>query len=201
MQEELVSKMKETLDKSDYSEKDIVYFLVQAYKLLEIKDKTQSAEFRVIKFYRNWVCHAFLSRDTKEIFGEVYDHARQILDKTTILVGAGMQVEDEIERAFSRYSFIPLKRSIEEFSKQFLDNIVFNWGNFRVKIYSVLVDIPLKIREDEETVFEFSLKKCDVLPDLPANPHDLSFEVVVGGHKFSFDIDDFSLLDEPICQE
>jgi len=114
MKNEIKDKIENTIRNKDYSEAGVVYLLTQSYKFLE-KEKRLD-EFGVIRFYRNWACHSYLSGDTMKIFKKVhvlnqareYKYIKNNLEFTDIM-------SHEIEKSFSKYSPKFLKNEIDIF--------------------------------------------------------------------------------------
>jgi hypothetical protein len=158
MQSAMIEKMKDVARNEHCREKDVVYFLVEAYKLLEQVGKLQ--QFSLIRFYRNWACHSVLTKDSEKIFEEIYIviKAKKYLSFPELEGGIPPFIElvDNIFRdSFNKYSFKELKKEIAKFCEQFLDNQMVSWNQFRKELYDVITDTPLVIREGKEELFRF----------------------------------------------
>lgn len=192
LKENMTNKIKQRLkiifDQKSYSEQDVVYCLVEIYKLLEIEGKLN--KFKVIRFYRNWVCHSHLSKDAGKIFEEVYILIRA--RKYFKGVRRGLRwvdlVEHAIESSFKKFSLPTLEKELLNFLKSFLklreDKLL--WDKFRYELYKIITDIPLKIMVGESEIFSFVCKKISN----GISNGDLEIEVKAGGNSFNFSIDD-----------
>jgi hypothetical protein len=190
MQADIREKIKNILQQETYSKPDIVYFLVETYKLLEQQNK--SGEFDVFRFYRNWTCHSSLSRDSEKIFEEVY-----------VLIRAEKYIPNipgrpdwidlmtkEIKKSFRGYSPLKLKADIEKTFSLLGYKGLFNWESFRAGLYEIIRDTPLSIKEKHEEVFRFECKK----PFAPLGFDDLELKAIVGRNTiFAFTLDDRTL--------
>ena len=80
-----------------------------------------------------------------------------------------------------------MKKDIEEFLAEIEYEGTFNWESFRANLYEVIKDIPLAIKDGEETIFTF---EC-VAPIAPQNYDDLTLKaVIIRDTEFTFTLDD-----------
>ena len=152
-------KIKDVLSQSTYSERDVVYFLVEAYKFLERKYDKEfgQGKYDRIKFYRNWTCHAQLYGDSNKVF---VDFVELINAERSKLNAYGHydwldSMIVKIKERFRQYGPLYLKNDILEFLFEIGYNKNFNWESFRVSLYEVIQDIPLIIKDGEEIIFTF----------------------------------------------
>jgi len=160
MTDEIKSNIKDILNRESHSKESTTYFLVESYKYLE-RNK-QLSSYKVIKLYRNWACHSYLSSDADKIFEELY-----------ILVSAKKYISNsdeppwsvlvmkELQKDFANYSLNGLKKEIKRFSKNFLDDTPFlDWSSFRDNVSEVIKDIPLIIVKNKKEIFRLVCKKA-----------------------------------------
>ncbi|MEK7650182.1 MAG: hypothetical protein AAB367_04480 [Patescibacteria group bacterium] len=186
MKSVILDKTKNIFTQTSYSEQDIIYVLVGICKYLELVPGRQS-NFKVIRFYRNWICHAFLTKDAEKILNEIY-----VLAKASKYIDNNIWSEilsQEIKKAFYKYSLDALKSELEDFGKSVLGVQVFDWASFRKKLYIVLEDVPLLVKEGEDVIVKLEYKKVTH----PVGPYDIELLVDVGGSKYHLVANDRTL--------
>ena len=152
---DIKSKLKDKLHKENYEESDVVYLLVEIYKILEQEQKLK--DFKFINFYRNWVCHSSLSTNQnidiffKDIKEEIISRNLEI-DYDTV-----DKILDYLPKTIQSFSFKKLKEDMDNFSKIYLNSETINWSIFRGSLYQVLIGQPLKIKikTEKEIIFEY----------------------------------------------
>ena len=165
MKNDIVNKLKGVTAGGNNSEQTVVYFLVESYKIIEQVNRLP--DFELIRFYRNWVCHSVLLKDSQKIFEEVYVIIRAEkylnLEKrhNDEMPAFAELIDDAVSKAFSNYSFKKLKKEIEKFSKEFLNGSPPDWKNFSANLYEILINVPLIIKKDNEKFFRFEVIKID----------------------------------------
>lgn len=163
MRDAIIEKLKGVVAEKDYSEQDIVYFFVESYKLLEQQNRL--SDFPVIRFYRNWICHALITNDADRIFEELYVIIRAEKYMSFPEPEEGEPpgflelVNSVYRKAFSKYFFPKLKAELDVFGARYLDRNVPHWQSFRAQLYNVLVDVPLIVKRKDEEVFRLSLEQ------------------------------------------
>ncbi|MEN9405643.1 MAG: hypothetical protein RLY47_602 [Candidatus Parcubacteria bacterium] len=161
MRNNIIEKLDRTIENGIDSEQSVVYFLVESYKLIEQENRL--ADFELIRFYRNWVCHSILVKDSQKVFEEVYILIRA--QKYLNLEERGKDempafpelIDDTVSAAFEKYSFKRLKEEIEMFSKKFLSGNTPNWETFVRRLSEVLINVPLIIKKDKDEIFRFEV--------------------------------------------
>jgi hypothetical protein len=165
MRNDLIKKLRDLTHIEKYSEQDVLYFLVECSKFLEQIDKL--TQFKVIKFYRNWVCHARLSNDAEKIFDEAYViiRAKEYLnieeESNGWNFGYHELVDKKANQCFLPYSYKKLKEEIEKFSIEYLDGDVLEWKLFMQQLSHIINDVPLVIKKDGMEMFRFELVEVD----------------------------------------
>jgi hypothetical protein len=178
------SKLNDCLGERNYSQRDVVYILVQAFKLLEREERT--GDFQVIRFYRNWASHAVLN-GYRDVFNSViarYQNGFGSLGNMDLAC-------DEIRAAFRKFSPVSLKEELNRFIKIYLaPNLqnahTLNWRVFREQLYEVIRDIPVEVKEGSQTIFIF---ECRELVGRIAFD-DLMIYVGMSGVHFNFHVQD-----------
>ncbi|HET6844939.1 MAG TPA: hypothetical protein VFK06_25130 [Candidatus Angelobacter sp.] len=194
MDADILSKIKKVLEQEKYSEKDIVYFLVESYKFLERKYDKQfgTGKYDRIKLYRNWTCHAQLHGDSHKVFTDFVALIRAEKSKLNALGHYDWtdSMEKKIRECFRGYGPLALKNEALEFLAEIQYAGKFNWESFRINLYETIRDIPLIIKDREETIFTF---EC-VAPRTKQNYDDLNLKaVIIGDTEYSLVLDDRSL--------
>ena len=157
MTDEIIDNLKKIFSLQKYSESDIVYILVEIYKFLEQKEKLEQTKFRLINFYRNWVCHHCLDRNNsaRYFFKEIeqaitedinLNRGEDAFDKAIVL----------LPKAISCFSFLKLRLNLENFSREYLDETSIGWESFRDNLYKIIVHQPLKIKMKKELIFQYN---------------------------------------------
>lgn len=190
---DIKQKIAAALDQENYSERDIVYILVESYKFLERKYRKEfgNGKYDRIKFYRDWVCHAVLHGASYKVFIGI-DASIKTEAKKPNAVGHldwQDQTATQIRQCFRGYSPLALKEDMLQFLPEIEYSRDFHWESFRTNLYEVIRDIPLIIRDGDDVIFEF---KC-IRPFMPMNYDDLSINVNIKGDIFSFVLDDRSI--------
>ncbi|MEN9341777.1 MAG: hypothetical protein RIQ54_33 [Candidatus Parcubacteria bacterium] len=194
MDKDMQGKIRDVLKQQEYCERDVVYFLVESYKLLERKYEKAFGEgkYSRIKFYRNWACHARLNGDAAKVFT---DFITLIKERRNVSNALGQfdwsyTMSDKIRDRFRLYGPIHLRQEIEEFAAEIQYNDTFNWESFRVNLYGVIRDIPLVVKEGDDVFFTF---EC-VVPLTPQKYDDFTIAATIPGMiNFSLVLDDCSL--------
>jgi len=164
MKENIIDNLKKMVEEKNYNEKDIVYFLVESYKLIE---QNELSNFNLIKFYRNWTCHSTLSKDSEKIFEEIYIliKAREYLNlelneknNNEEFLAFGELIQEKVSESFNNYSFKKLKSEIDKFSLEFLDGQKIQWENFKENLKKIIIGTPLVIKRKKEIIFEFKIR-------------------------------------------
>jgi len=186
MTPDIITKLNDCLGIGNYSEHDVVYFLVQSYKLLE--RERQKDNFPALLFYRNWACHAALY-GYKEVFRLVIKENQDGFGSFECIDLAA----DQIVKSFSNYSFNKLKDDINSFIKGFIKSRLpsksLNWESFREKLYEIIKDIPLIVKDGDKEVFRFECR--ELLKK--GNFDDLRIGVEMGNVSFEFHSNDGTL--------
>jgi hypothetical protein len=168
MQNNIIEKLRRLTHAEQYSEQDVLYFLVESHKLLELTEKL--SRFTVIKFYRNWVCHARLSKDTEKIFDEAYIiiRAKEYLnikeESNGWNFGYHELVDKKANECFQPYSYKKLKEEIEQFSKEYLKGDTPKWRFFMQQLSHIITDTPLVIKRDGTELFRFQVVEVSARP-------------------------------------
>ncbi|MEK9208492.1 MAG: hypothetical protein AAB910_00260 [Patescibacteria group bacterium] len=184
------NKIDDCLGEESYSQRDVVYILVQAYKLLEMENN--QAKFTTILFYRNWVCHAVLDRDrVRKIFEPVVAKYKDGFNDIASTDLASDEIRDAIKKEISPEI---LKAQLNEFIEKFLTPNLHNtntlkWQNFREHLYEVIRDIPLRVMENDKEIFKLVCREVHG----KINFDDLSIEVEMGDSSFVFEMSDRTL--------
>jgi len=151
MEADIKEKITRILLKDNYTEEDVTYFFVEAYKLLE--SSKQEKVFNIIGFYRNWICHSSITKDSEKIFDDVY----VLIRARSYFADAIWRdlMTDKIIKSFGKYSFFNLFEQIELFLKKYLNQISINWKDLRIKLYKVIEETPLSIIVNKKEIFRF----------------------------------------------
>lgn len=177
MTPDIRTKLNDCLGASSYSERDVVYILVQIYKFLERENKKDV--FPTIVFYRNWACHAEL---------------KGYQDKFTSSLAEEMEDAfiGKIKEEFGGFSFVKLKQEISTFIEENIrPDLVpnkFKWPSFKLKLYEVIKDIPLVVKKDQKEIFRFEFKE----PAYRLNHQSISIRIIKGRFRFNLDWTDAS---------
>ncbi len=170
MTQDIKDKLNNKLRSLPYTEVDVVYILVQTYKILESSDMLES--YKTIKFFRNWSCHAKLNGDAARIFKDAYtliENQNSFKDRFEFIDA----FTDQISICFSKYSFSKLRQQTEEsFASLGVEGL--NWEEFRKSLYGVIQDTPLIVLDEQrEEIMRF---KCvDAIYDMEHD--DIEIEV------------------------
>jgi len=196
MTPDLEAKIKDVASQKDYSERDVVYFLVESYKFLERKYDKQFGDdkYNQIKFYRNWVCHSRLHGASYIVFKDVDVLIKQEENKPSALNHVDWLdlMTNKIRDCFRSYGLLRLKENILNFLAEIGYSGEFNWEAFRTSLYEVIRDIELIIKDGDEIIFSF---KC-INPVAQIGDDDLNLEVSIKSRDtISFVLDDHSLED------
>lgn len=175
MTEEILTKINDCVARSEYNERDVVYILVQAFKLLERDNRMK--EYKAISLYRNWVCHAALTRYKVE-FSPIIDEYTTVeaegrFDPNPGVLGDRV-LEKIVEYFDGKYSFACLKREIVETG--YISHQV-NWNSFELGLYKVIKDIPIQVEAVGDKP-SFTLH-CETSPELLEN-HLIKISVRIG---------------------
>jgi len=194
MDADIQSKITAVLNQERYCERDVVYFLVESYKFLERKYDKQfgGGKYDRIKFYRNWACHARLHGDSNKVFADFIALIRAEKSKPNAVGHFDWMysMADRMREGFRNYGPLSLKNDITEFLAEIKYEGPFNWESFRANLYEVIRDIPLIIKDGEETVFTF---EC-VRPIARQKYDDLTLKaVIIGDGEYLFTLDDRTL--------
>ena len=185
MRETIIKKLISISQKERYFECDVVYFLVESFKLLE-KEKVLS-NFDVIKFYRNWCCHSKLTSDAHKVFkeiSEIFENNKHLKDQDPYTFSN--LIDETVDREFKKYSFKILRKDIEVFSKDFLDGEIVNFQHFERPLQEIIIDIPLIITKDgDEELFKLEVREQGG-PTASPPFNDLTFYIKYKGHSFTF---------------
>lgn len=186
MKNEIIGKLKKAAALKEFSEPDIVYFLVESYKLLEQENKLDN--YDLIKFYRNWSCHSRLDKTAHKIFEEIY-----IIIRADEYLGLQQKgpldfselIDSTVDKIFEKYSFKALKGEMNKFSVDYLDGKVIEFESFQRPLQNIIKDIPLIITKNPdggEEIFRFKIREqLGQTADPPFN--DLTFDITyAGGH-------------------
>ncbi len=186
-------KIKEVLKQKHFSEKDVVYFLVESYKFLERKYDKEFGEgkYNQIKFYRNWASHATLYGDSHKVFKDIGKLIKEEMSKSDASghFDWSNSMADRIQKSFRDYGPVNLEKDISNFFLEIEYNGKFNWESLRSSLYEVIRDIPLAIKDEDKVIFSF---KC-IAPITNLKYDSLNMEAVIENHVFSFVLDDRSL--------
>jgi hypothetical protein len=191
---DITEKIKNILRQESYSERDVVYFLVESYKFLERKYSKMfgQGKYNQIKFYRNWTCHAQLCGDSNKIFIDFIALIKAEKSKPNAYghLDWRYSMADRIKERFREYGPLHLKEEILEFLSEIKYDGDFSWESFRANLYEVIRDIPLVIKDEKENIFTF-----EVVAPIAGGKYD-SLELrafIIGDGGFSFTLDDRSL--------
>lgn len=191
---DIEAKLVGVLKQKQFSERDVVYFLIELYKFLERKyDKELgNGRYDVITFYRNWICHSYLHGDSYKIFKGFKELIKEQTSKPNAL---GLfdwidSIGDKTKEYFREYSPLFLKQEIRSFLYEINYNGKFDWESFRENLYQVIVNIPLYIKDDKTILFSF-----ECIQFIQKNRYDeLEIKVVIPGVcEYHFSLDDQSL--------
>ena len=150
MRNNIIEKLKTKFSQKEYQESDVVYILVEIYKFLEQLEETERKKFKFILFYRDWICHHSLDRNSNlSVFFKIVieDIRKNGIDPD--------RISDNLPVAIKSFSLNRLKEDLESFSKGFLDNEKLNWLNFKRHLYRVLIDQKLKIPVSRYLTFSY----------------------------------------------
>lgn len=193
MNADIKSKIADVLREYPYSERDVVYILVESYKFLERKYRKEfgNGKYDRMKFYRNWACHSVIDRASDKIFDGIEASIKAEAEKPNALGHLDWQdqTSTQIRQCFRGYSPLSLKEDILQFLSEIEYDGDFHWESFRANLYEVIRDIPLIIKNGDAVIFEF---KC-IKPFQATDYDDLSINVVINGDIFSFELDDRTL--------
>jgi len=164
MKNVIIDNLKRISRLKEYSDQDIVYFLVESYKLLEQENKLD--DFNILKFYRNWSCHSRLDKDAHKIFEEIYIilRADEYLNlKRNDPIAFSYLIDNTVNKIFEKYSFKMLKKDIEIFSKFFLEREILKFQFFQRPLQNVIKDIPLIVTKNHigkgEEIFRLEVRE------------------------------------------
>jgi len=193
MEVDIKGKIANVLTQNAYSERDVVYILVESYKFLERKYRKEfgNGKFDRIKFYRNWACHSVIDRASDKVFTGIAASIKAEMNKPNAVGHLDWQDQTatQIRQCFRGYSPLSLKEDILQFFPEIEYSGNFHWESFRASLYEIIRDIPLIIKDGDDILFEF---KC-VKPFQPMNYDDLSINAVIFNDIFSFVLDDRTL--------
>src|SRR3989344_1065718 len=188
MKNEIIKKLKDITIQKEYSEQDVVYFLIESYKLLEQENKLD--DYDLIKFYRNWSCHSRLDKAAHKIFEEIY-----IIIRADEYLGLSQNnpstfsdlIDNTVDKIFENYSFKMLKKEISRFSTNYLEEKNLEFQSFQRPLQNIIKDIPLIITKNYDRGEEiFRLEVREQLGPM-ANPpfNDLTFYIKYSGSQIS----------------
>jgi hypothetical protein len=186
-------KIYEVLKQDSYSERDVVYVLVELYKFLEKKYGKQfgKGKYDVVKFYRDWSCHSFLHGASYKVFVGIDALIKEEAKKPNAVGHLDWQdqMAKKIRDCFRGYGPLSLK---EELLKSFAEigyEGPFSWTSFRASLYQVLRDTSLIIKDGDDVIFEFRLME----PYARKGDDDLTLNVIIKSEIYHFALDDRSL--------
>jgi len=139
---DIIQKIKNKLSAGSYQESDVVYILVEMYKLLEQKNKKK--EFQLIVFYRNWACHFCLDSERNSDVKLFFDKIIGVIKKNNLGIDSN-EITDHLTETIFLFYFGKLKEEMDKFLDDYLDSIQVDWETFKMKLYNVLVNQPLKV--------------------------------------------------------
>ena len=188
MKNEIIKKLKDITIQKEYSEQDVVYFLIESYKLLEQENKLD--DYDLIKFYRNWSCHSRLDKAAHKIFEEIY-----IIIRADEYLGLSQNnpsafsdlIDDTVDKIFENYSFKMLKKEISRFSTDYLEGKNLEFQSFQRPLQNIIKDIPLIITKNYDRGEEiFRLEVREQLGPMVNPPfNDLTFYIKYSGGQIS----------------
>lgn len=177
MKEQIDSNLNRILGTDQWSEEEVVYFLVEIYKLIEQQNLKEN--YKVLVFYRNWVCHSSLSSADK-IFEDLVAlvKIKKYLDMPRTWKALSTRIVIE---SFAEYSPSLLCGEINKFlTGQGLKSEI-SWKKFIYSMMDVLRDVPLTIKHNGTEIFR--------LTHVIKNSQDLNNKFVVNiladGEKYS----------------
>lgn len=135
MKGDIKEKVRACLNQATFNEKDAIYFLVEAYKLLELEEALD--DFTALEFYRNWAVHAKLSYNTE---------FKKNLEK--IFRNVHLPEKEIPYEVFSFVYFDLLKKNIETFSEKFIGKGIRTgefFGKFKGALIEVITDTPVHL--------------------------------------------------------
>lgn len=145
MKEDIKSKLTQSLRQSIVQEKDVVYILIQIGKLLNLTDLED--EYRSLYFYRNWVAHEKITRQTQFVrelskrFEKIHDNP--ISTRGVIFFAGGQELELELLKFTKKEIGFLLDR---KFLNSFMDSLM-----------QVVADVPitLELKTDKKIILSF----------------------------------------------
>lgn len=142
MQASIQEKLKASLSKDIIEERDVVYILVEAGKLIEITKTWQ--DYPALWFYRNWVVHSEIGKQTA-FLRELKPHFENM--------NPHMMTDGALEfLTFDRLSSDMRKFFHRQIQNNMIPDIRFLY-EFQVSLKKVIMDIPVRIKiEDEITL-------------------------------------------------
>lgn len=142
MQYHIIEKLGIHLNKGIKSESDVVYLFIEIGKFLE---QTENRDFRLLRFYRNWVAHHKIDRESAfKLAGDFPERMESFID-------------DFFKRDVSRYD--QLSEEISKFIA--FNNLFLELNRF---LDSNGISNPITTKEEQ---LSFSYLLIDILSDVP----------------------------------
>jgi hypothetical protein len=173
MESAIVQKIRTLLQRGIATESEVVYFLVEIRKLMDMQAgrKDRAAEkYASLRLYCNWVAHTDLSNtQAREIVKQADAAYPKLLDGTLTETE-----KNEFRRIFDLNSF---REDLSEFLRHcrlppFSDG---EWNRFLASFLNVIVDCPLvckvkdpKLNDVDEIVLIRNVGDGDNIPDVTA---------------------------------
>lgn len=129
MKSEIIKKLKFIEKSHQFSEKDVIYFVVEARKIIE----REGSVYPILKFYADWAVHTKKERITKEI----YKIAEQI-SRSNPLEGGGAS-SDFMNMTHLRDEIVRFLDEHKINSKTIVDN----WRSFSNSLGNILINQPI----------------------------------------------------------
>lgn len=148
---DIKSKIKLKLDKERLEESDVVYLLIEIGKLIELTNTKD--RYASLWFYRNWIAHSQIDKQTAFI-----KDLKSKLEKINLEKGQA------ISAIFGFASFIDLKINLIQFFSQEIESQLLSeesfFESFQRSLVQVLADVPIKIKF-EDRIVEFLVTQRD----------------------------------------
>jgi hypothetical protein len=144
MKEAIVEKLKDFVDQDTISERDVVYFLVEAHKLIERENL--KTEFKTLVFYRHWAVHIKIDHNSEfreyltGIFEGVHLPEKKIPVEVFSFVYFDLIAKDIIA-FWNRFIAVREMKTTDRFFKLFRDSLL-----------QILMDVPIYLVYGNEQV-------------------------------------------------